>query len=348
MQQLKTVGKLLLLLFITARILIDPSLFSAALCTGVDVCLRHIIPSLFALMALSEIIIRSGCCLLGVLFRPVMRYIFHLNDTEGAIFLISQFAGYPVGLSMLMTAVADGLVAKERARRMSLYCFCAGPGFLVSLIGLCVYGEPMAGWLIYGANVTMNLLLALILRGEKPQTDAATDAPSLRLGTAIVMGTQQAALNLMRICALMLVMQVFCTAVLPLLPTGEYQLALAALADISHAVDFPKYQTLWIPLLSALTAFGGICVCFQLCSIGRGLLRFRTFLTARLFSAAGSYLICWLLVPVVLRDYAAPTVSGSFRAAASQQPVLSVILLLMTAMLALEWRQMERKKALCK
>lgn len=348
LEYLKKTCTLILILLVTVRILQDPSAFSDAIRDGLAACANHIIPSLFALMAISEILVRSGTYqLIGIPFRGIARRLFHMTDAESAVFLISQFAGYPVGLAMLGSAVKSGAISITRARRMSLYCFGAGPAFTVSLIGIGIYGDPVAGWVIYGANVAMNLLLAAVLRNPSSE-EANQPCCSMPFSEALVTGTRKASVNLFQICTLMLIMKVILTAAMPLLPRGEVRVLIAACAEISQIIDVPRYQTLLIPMISALTAFGGICVLFQLQGLGGACFRVKPFLAARICASAGSYLICRALTPIVLRDYTAPVFSGSFHATKSEHPMLSVILVLMTAMLALEWKRVERKKALCK
>ena len=348
LEYLKKICTLLVILLVTGRILQDPGMFSDAVRDGLMTCTEHMIPSLFALMAISEILVRSGLYqLIGIPFRGVARHIFHMTDAESAVFLISQFAGYPVGLSMLSSAVKSGAICKARARRMSLFCFGAGPAFTVSLIGIGIYGEPVAGWLIYGANVGMNLLLAIVLRSPVSE-ETKQSGCALPFSEALITGTRKASVNLFQICALMLMMKVLLTAAMPVLPRGEVRVLIAAFTEISQVISFPRYQTLLIPLIASLTAFGGICVLFQLRSLGGDCLHIQSFLAARLFAAIGSFLICHVLTPIVLHDYTTPVVSGSFHAARSEHPMLSVVLVMMSAMLVLEWKRIERKKALCK
>ena len=92
--------------------------------------------SLYAMMILSQLFLESGAW--QALARPLRRFstaLFGLPESYFALFLLSQFAGYPVGASMLCTLTKQGVLSKEDASRLLCVCYGGGPAFLLGLLG---------------------------------------------------------------------------------------------------------------------------------------------------------------------------------------------------------------------
>ena len=140
----------------------------AELQTAVNRCLTVIIPSLYAMMILSQLFLESGAW--QALARPLRRFstaLFGLPESYFALLLLSQFAGYPVGASMLCTLTKQGVLSKEDASRLLCVCYGGGPAFLLGLLGT-VSCRRTCFLLIFSANLFANLLLCFLLFHRKP------------------------------------------------------------------------------------------------------------------------------------------------------------------------------------
>lgn len=54
-----------------------------------------------------------------------------------AVFLLSQFAGYPVGAGMLCTLVKQHCITKKDGEKLLCVCYGGGPAFFVGIVGKC-------------------------------------------------------------------------------------------------------------------------------------------------------------------------------------------------------------------
>lgn len=76
-------------------------------------CLTTIIPSLYAMMILSQMLLESGVWrLLAKPFRWFGEKCLGIAEPYFAVFLLSQFAGYPVGAGMLCTLVKQHCITR--------------------------------------------------------------------------------------------------------------------------------------------------------------------------------------------------------------------------------------------
>lgn len=335
------------------RLLAAPAACANDIRIGIAACTQQIIPSLFAFMILAELLVRTGTYrLIGRPFRGLARCVFRLSEGEFSIFLVSQLAGYPVGCTMLAAAVQSGDLPPARARRLVLFCFAGGPAFLINLVGIPVYGSTTAGWLIYAASVGANLVLALLLRKREPAPELSARPQPWQ--TALVAGTRSAAKNLFGICAMVLMTDALLGVLRPLrpawlatqigVPKAFADGATAAIFEVSHIADFPFGRCDALPLLAGLSAFGGLCVALQLFALGGTWFPAARFVLVRGIAGVLAGLICYAAAPAVMADYTAQTWTGTVRAATSDVPFVSVLLLLMGAMVLYQAEGIARQR----
>jgi hypothetical protein len=112
---------------------------------------------------------------------------------------------------------------------------------------------------------------------------------------------------------------------------------IAAFLDVTNVAGFPRGDWLLLPLISGLTAFGGICVLMQLAALTRGKLSLVPFIIMRAAAAVLSYIICRGLLPLFMEGEITEVSSIKAESTRSVSPVPSVMLIIMTVALMLEF-----------
>ncbi|MCL1867220.1 MAG: hypothetical protein FWF82_07415, partial [Oscillospiraceae bacterium] len=113
---MKKIGTIVICAGLCTVLVLDARGISAAVLSGVELCLNSIIPSLFAFLVLSSFVVESG-----------------IIKGEVPIFVLSMLGGYPVGAKLLCDHVRTSPDRKVRAEHMLMYCYCGSPAFLLML-----------------------------------------------------------------------------------------------------------------------------------------------------------------------------------------------------------------------
>lgn len=327
---------------------------SAAVRDGVRRCLDIVIPSLFAMMTASALIVSSG--LTTAVPRCVGRFsraVFGMEGRELPIFTFGMVAGYPVGVKMLCGEYLSGRITKRRAELLSGLCFGAGPAFIFGCISGQLYGSRRAGLLILVSTVSANVILALFMTPILRRTASAEHKPcrvsiSADMLTDCVLRSGRA---MGEICAMIVFFSVaahFLTAAfgaaavelpwkLHCLGGHTAEAPIAAFLDVTNVAGFPRGDWLLLPLISGLTAFGGICVFMQLAAVTHGKLSLLPFIIMRAAAAVMSYFICRGLLPLFIEGEFTEVSSIRAESTRSVSPVPSVMLIIMTVALMLEF-----------
>lgn len=181
---------LLAMLFIAAAVLLlqYPDAVHTGMNRGLSICSTVIIPTLFPFMLLSGWLADSPLCRHpGRLMQAITRRVFALPGCCGPAILLSLVGGYPAGIVAISRLYRQGQIRREEMRRMTQFCFCGGPGFIVGTVGIGLMGSTQAGWLLYIAQAITAVMIGVWLgRGQSVAASPRTiTAPQRRLAHTV-------------------------------------------------------------------------------------------------------------------------------------------------------------------
>lgn len=334
-------------------------LVSDSVSTAVSRCVLVIIPSLFAMMTVSRLIVKSGIA--QRLPKPVSmlgKILFGMEGNVFAIFLFSQLAGFPVGASMLASELENGRITKRQAEICAGFCFGAGPAFIFGCISSKLYGSNAAGKLILCSAAAANLILALIMSvGKSRRSMAASCRPSEKLNLTPQTTTDcilAAGRSIADICIMITAFSVISSFLscigatgyaaelisrITALPESCTDGIFCAILDVSDIAKLPVYRYDLLPIVCALVSFGGICVILQVYAVIGGRFSIAPMLAMRIAAAALSAAVCRLLMPFFLSEEALSAAEISVSVHSAPSPIPSLLLILMTLIL---FRETER------
>ena len=269
-------------------------------------CVNVMVPSLFAVTAVSSIVMSSGLYrYISLPLRPIAKYIFRLPDELFAVLIISNISGYPIGIKLLSELYEKGLIDKKSAEIMACSCYCGGPAFYTSAIGLAVFGEIKCGVIVFASVAGANLISAIITGHIfRPKVNAS----DIRLnfsGELINSAVESAGKTMLTICTFIIAFAVP-TALIDssgltdklcrLCGSGSSgAVLLRSCLEISYISQLQGTPYGLLPFVSAVCSFGGLCILFQISAVKSRKLSLVPFLVSRVPMAAISFFICLML-----------------------------------------------------
>lgn len=261
-------------------------------------CGASVIPSLFPFMTLCTFALRSGLvAALGGWTDCVVRRVFRLPGAAAGAILLGLCGGYPIGMRMTAQLYEQGAVTAEEAQRMSLFCVCAGPAFVVGAVGTSMLGSRACGVLLFAAQTLAALTVGVLLRFTASASPArpAQSVPFGRLSRSLCAAVADAGEAMLSVCAWVLLFSGV-SAVARRLPQAA-ALPIGCLLEVTTGCRVAAEAELSLPLIAAILGFGGLAVQCQVLpdavSCGVRLSRFWAF---RAVSAALSACYCVVLL----------------------------------------------------
>lgn len=355
--------KIVVLMLICGFCILHTDLVSDSVTNAVSRCLTVIIPSLFAMMTVSRLIVKSGIA--RNLPKPLAmsgKILFGMEKNVFAIFLFSQLAGFPVGVSMLSAELENGSITKKQAQLYSGLCFGAGPAFIFGCISSRLYGSDNVGKLIVCSAMSSNLILALLLsvgksRKSKDDLPYAYAKPSVSL-QSLNDCILAAGRSIADICITITAFSVI-SSFLSCIGITDYAAELlsrvtglsescaggifCSFLDVSDISRLPAYRYDLLPFICALVSFGGICVIMQISAVVGGRFSIASMLTVRVAAAAVSAAVCRILMPFFLSEEVLSAAEFSVSVHSAPSPVPSLLLIIMTLILFRETEKLTFK-----
>lgn len=288
--------------------LLHPEALSNGVSRGLAVCSGVIIPTLYPFMILAGFVTESPLCRQpGKWMCSMTRRLFGLPGCCGPAIFLSIVGGYPSGAMAIGQLRKQGSLTQEQAKRMTLFCINAGPGFIVSTVGNGLLGSTSAGILLFAAHICTSLLMGIFLgKGHrKEKTSPMLPATAPRPVAHIVADTCNALLTmcgfvLLASAALSLAesfgMALTLQKIMGIRAT-HISAALAAILEVSCGCIAIAGSQEWVPFFLCLCmGWGGLSVQGQLAAVleDKGFINSQ-FWMARLFHGTLSGIIAMLL-----------------------------------------------------
>lgn len=235
--------------------------------TGLNLCIRTVIPSLLPFIILSVIINSNFAGYRMSFLRPISKACGIPSGAE-SLLLLGILGGYPVGAQAVCEAYRNNLICKQDARRMLGFCNNAGPAFIFGMLG-GLFENATTTWILWAIHIFSAIVVGCVLPGKSRQYTQMQKKRAITFTQAIeksakTMGFICTWIILFRI--LMCILQRWILWILP----DQAQIWLISLTELSNGC----YELYSITsqgarfIISAGTlAFGGICVYMQTQSV---------------------------------------------------------------------------------
>lgn len=313
-------------------------------------CLNTIIPSLFFYLSLSAFLIKSNLYVtLSKPFSLLSRYIFKMESKYFSIFLLSLFSGYPTGAKLICDLKSQDKISETDAESMLMFCYSPSPTFVITLVGIALFGNIGTGFIVYLSVITTNIILAIsygIIKSV-PLKEKGKSKISLNI-SYLVESVESAGKTLFIICSMIIFFSVIVSILVSsgLLNSLSIIISEAINADnnsvltvIKTLIEISNIKSLdnnaykFIPLITSLFSFGGFCIIIQVISIIKGKLKLKKFYISRIISAVISYFISLLYIQIFEINLSVSNIVKHSYLSCKTSIIPSLLIVIMTLML---------------
>ena len=232
---------------------------------GILFCMEVLVPSLYAFMALSAAVIRSGIAVsLAEPFGRITRFLFRLPPSGLAVILLSILGGYPVGARCAAMLFEQGNISRSDAQKVANIAICAGPGFLINYVGSALLGNRQSGVILLCAEITGVLLTGVII--GRTMRSAPLPHPRFSSGSQshhlLIDSVTDASRATFHMCGMVVICTAMITVIEKISPDERITNIASAVIEITEGCHrlcgrYPLY------MIAFFIGFGGISVHLQ-------------------------------------------------------------------------------------
>jgi len=257
--------------------LADAQSIRAAAQEALALCGRSVIPALFPFMTISTLLISLG---FGRWLSPylagLMTPLFRLPGQSGSALLLGLIGGYPIGAKTAAELYREDLLTQPEAEYLLTFCNNSNPVFLISVIGIGIFGSVRVGIWLWLIHITAALLVGVLLRNQQKSVSRQQVTRNIpfqcpSFSSAFVAAVRGSAATMMSVCAFVIL---FYVAAEPLRTIGgAFSPLLVGALELFSLTPLLEPTVSGFILAAACSGWGGLSVLCQTAAIldGTGL-----------------------------------------------------------------------------
>ena len=221
-----------------------------------------------------------------------------------AALVLGLVGGYPIGAKTAADLYRENLVSREEAERLLAFCNNSNPVFLISVLGVGVFGSVRAGVWLWLIHVLSALLTGLVFRGsgKSASRQELTRHPpfqAVSFAEAFTGAVRSSLAGILSVCAFVVFFYVLAQPLTAM--GGRLGAVLVAALELFSLTPLLTADAFGFLLAAAAAGWGGLSVLCQTLAVLEGSgLRLRNCFLGKVVQSAFSLLLAALLVGYVL------------------------------------------------
>ena len=245
----------------------------AAAAEALSLCAGSVIPALFPFLVVSSLLLSLG---LGELLSPMlaglMEPLFRVDGVGSSALLLGLVGGYPIGAKTAADLYRGGRLSRPEAERLLAFCNNSNPVFLISVLGVGVFGSVRAGVWLWLIHLLSALLTGLLFRNHggpaRRQAGGTAAFQAVSLFAAFVAAVRESLSGMLSVCAFV---TFFYVLVRPLASLGGWLgPVLVGLTELFSLTPLLRPDRFGFILASAMAGWGGLSVLCQTAAVLEG------------------------------------------------------------------------------
>lgn len=258
--------------------------------SGIELCIKTVIPSLFPFFVLSIILTNafSEWVPSAVL---VLSTLLGIPKAAASVLIPSVFGGYPVGAKCVGDLFQRKQIDRYDAERMLAFCSNAGPSFLFGMVsGFFPDGKMV--WLLWIIHIFSAALTAIVIPAQKMEKHTIRAKEKAAEISAILSAAKAMGLVCCWVILFRIILSFLNVWFLWMLPVWVQVLLMGILELTNGCCELLLITNvkLRFVLCACMLSFGGICVLLQTASVTKGL-SLRYYVRGKLLQTAFSFLL---------------------------------------------------------
>ena len=236
--------------------------------SGLLLCIRSVIPSLFPFMIFSEMLLYGK--VFDIIPQKIMKFfgkIFKVNPISIGAFLTGIICGFPLGVKYASDLYKSSSISKDEFERLICFCNNTGPAFVIAGIGASIRKNAYEGILLYFIQIASAVICGIIIsRKVKIYTDKKDYNLNDIKDFSIIDCVKRSSLNMLYICALVSFFTVLCGYSYKIFPNDIFNAVFSSFLEIGNgasACAALRNKQLSFILTAGGISFSGMSVHFQ-------------------------------------------------------------------------------------
>ena len=291
------------ILFIAFLLLRFPETAAQGISDGIDLSLGTLIPTLYPFLVLSILIIELRIFdRIPKALSNISYFIFSLDGKCLGAIILSIIGGLPLGCKIASELYEKGAISRSQGKRLLLFCYCCGPAFAISSVGLYMLGSKKSGVIIYASLILSVITTGILSRFFETEDNyfltAKDDNTSDSFSAKLVRSVSDGSVAILSICGWVILFSSVNRLIEAIPLNSSVRFFLSCILEMTNGA-YTASGNLPLPIVAGIIGFGGLCGhCQVMPYIIKLRLKYKYFLTSRIICGALSVIYCKILLEI--------------------------------------------------
>ena len=289
-------------------ILCNKTLISKAIITSFSIWFNTLVPSMFPMFVLSDILIIYNFTM--YIPKRIVNFIskiFNISNSSVLIVFLSIISGFPTNAINIRNAYDNNLISKNEAEHLLLFNHFANPLFVLETVGTFYLNNNTYGIIILISLIIGSIIIGILFRNKNHSTLVnyiSKNNNCQSFGTALSEAIKKSINSLLMISGTVTLFLVLSTLIINVFNLNSYfSVLIQGVLEITMATSLLASLSIndivKVVCATSIIAFGGLSIHLQVISILDDKIRYGNYFIGRLFHALISGFIAFIIMLLI-------------------------------------------------
>jgi len=287
---------IIVILCFTTLILIflNKGLISKTIITSFDIWFNTLVPSMFPMFVLSDILISYNFT--EYIPKGIVNFIsklFNISKNAVLIVFLSMISGFPTNAINIRNACDNGLISRAEGEHLLLFNHFANPLFVLETVGMFYFNNNKYGIIILSAHILSNIVIGILFRKKNYYSlnnYISKNSKSQSFGNVLSESIKRAINSLLMVSGTVTLFLVLSTLIINVFDLNSYlSLFVQGILEMTMSIanlSLLNISDIWkVVIATSIISFGGLSIHLQVISVLDDVIRYRNYFVGRIWQA---------------------------------------------------------------
>ena len=300
---------IIILSFITLiLIILNKTLISKTIITSFNIWFNNLVPSMFPMFILSDILINYNFTLyIPNKITNIISKILNISKNAVLIVLLSMVSGFPTNAVNIINSYNNNQISKNEAEHILLLNHFSNPLFILQTVGIIYLNNNKYALIILISHILSNFIIALLFRNKNnysPNNYITKNNKSQNFSNILSSSIKKTINNLLMISGTITLFLILSTLIIKIFNLNNYisvliQGILEITMSISSLSKLNINNILKVVITTMIISFGGLSIHLQVYSILDEKIKYKNYFIGRIYQVFTSGIISFLLIKLI-------------------------------------------------
>ena len=289
-------------------ILLNKTLISKTIITSFDIWFNTLVPSMFPMFILSDILINYNFTdyIPNKIINCISK-LFNISKNAVLVIFLSMISGFPTNAINIRNALDKNLISKNEAEHLLLFNHFANPLFVLETIGVFYLNNNKYGIIILLSHILGNIIIGILSRKKNYYSNdnyISKNYKSQNFGNVLSSSIKKSIDCLLMVSGSVTLFLVLSTLIINVFNLNGYlSMIIQGILEMTMGTSYLSIldisDIIKVVVSTMIISFGGLSIHLQVISVLDDKIRYRNYFVGRIYQMFISGILSYIFMIII-------------------------------------------------